>query len=107
MVKRCNDVGVSIYVDVVFNHMTADAQPAYGTGGTTADPDNFSYPGVSYSAQDFHTPPCQIKNYNNATEVRNCELSGLHDLDQSKKHVREEIVKFINNIISLGIAGIR
>lgn len=31
MVKRCKDVGVNIYVDIVFNHMTA--ADGAGTGG--------------------------------------------------------------------------
>ncbi|XP_029680697.1 alpha-amylase A-like [Formica exsecta] len=110
MVNRCKKVGVQIYVDVVVNHMSADAQPAYGTGGTSADPKDFSYPGVPYSSQDFHTPPCQIQYndyFNNATKVRDCELNGLHDLDQSKKHVRSKIIGFFNKIIDLGIAGLR
>ncbi|XP_011700977.1 PREDICTED: alpha-amylase A-like [Wasmannia auropunctata] len=107
MVKRCRKVGVRIYVDTVINHMTGPAQNAYGTGGTSAKPENLSYPGVPYTSKDFNHPVCTIQNYNNATEVRNCELSGLHDLDQSKKHVRDKIVKFYNHIIDLGIAGIR
>lgn len=107
MIERCKKAGVQIYVDAVINHMTADILPAYGTGGTSADPKDFSYPGVPYTSQDFHTPPCQIQNYNNATEVRDCELSGLHDLDQSKEHVRNEIIGFFDRIIDLGIAGLR
>ncbi|XP_029669332.1 alpha-amylase 2-like isoform X1 [Formica exsecta] len=107
MVNRCKKVGVQIYVDVVVNHMSADAQPAYGTGGTSADPKDFSYPGVPYSSQDFHTPPCQIQNYNNATEVRDCELSGLHDLNQRKDHVRSEIIEFFNKLVDLGATGLR
>lgn len=107
MVERCNKVGVRIYVDAVINHMTANAQPAYGTGGTSAKPDNFSYPEVSYSSEDFNHPVCTIQNYNNAIEVRNCELSGLHDLDQSKEHVRNKIAEYLNKVIDLGVAGFR
>ncbi|XP_071555474.1 alpha-amylase A-like [Temnothorax nylanderi] len=106
MVKRCNKVGVRIYVDAVINHMTGPAQPAYGTGGTSAKPDELSYPGVPYTSEDFN-PPCAIQNYNNATEVRNCELSGLHDLNQSKMNVRNKIIKYFNKVIDLGAAGFR
>jgi len=106
MVERCNKVGVRIFVDTVVNHMTADAQPAYGTGGTSANPEQRSYPAVPYSKKDFH-PSCQIQNYNNATEVRDCELSGLHDLDQSKECVQDKINEFFNKVIDLGVAGIR
>ncbi|XP_012219815.1 alpha-amylase 2 [Linepithema humile] len=107
MVRRCNKANVRIYVDVVINHMTADADNAIGTGGTRADPRNFDYPGVPYTIKDFHTPPCAIDDYNDPEEVRNCELSGLHDLDQSKEHVREKIVEFLNHAIDNGIAGFR
>lgn len=106
MVKRCNAVDVRIYVDIVVNHMTADVSPAIGTAGSTANTSTRSYPAVPYSIIDFH-PICAINNYNNAIEVRNCELSGLHDLDQSREHVRNTIVNFINKIIDLGVAGIR
>lgn len=106
MVSRCNKAGVRIYVDTVFNHMTGSANPAYGTGDSSAVPDQLSYPTVPYSVEDFHKP-CLIQNYNNATEVRDCELSGLHDLDQSKEHVREKIVEFLDKIIDHGIAGFR
>ncbi|KAL0105211.1 hypothetical protein PUN28_016692 [Cardiocondyla obscurior] len=107
MVKRCNKVGVRIYVDTVVNHMSGDANPAYGTSGASAKPNELSYPGVPYSSKNFNHPTCTIQNYNNATEVRNCELSGLHDLDQSQKYVRDKIIKFFNKLIDLGVAGLR
>ncbi|XP_011866201.1 PREDICTED: alpha-amylase A-like [Vollenhovia emeryi] len=107
MVERCNKAGVRIYVDTVINHMSADAQPAYGTGGTLAKPDNLSYPGVPYSSEDFNHPACTIHDYNNAAEVRDCELSGLHDLNQTKVHVQDKIVEYFNKVIDLGVAGFR
>ncbi|KAG5306614.1 AMY1 amylase, partial [Acromyrmex insinuator] len=107
MVKRCNKAGVRIYVDAVINHMTVNVRPAYGVGRSSAQPDKLRYPAVPYTSKDFNHPTCTIRNYNNATEVRNCELSGLHDLDQSKSHVRKKIVQFLNSLIDLGVAGIR
>ncbi|RLU18783.1 hypothetical protein DMN91_009140 [Ooceraea biroi] len=106
MVRRCNDAGVRIYVDVVFNHMSGDHNDAMGTGGSKANTYNFSYPSVPYTRSDFHTP-CAITNYQDAVNVRNCELSGLHDLDQGIEHVREKIVNFLNGLIDVGVAGIR
>lgn len=106
MVRRCNNAGVRIYVDVVFNHMTGDHDNARGTGGSTADTHSRSYPAVPYSHFDFHYP-CAITNYNDAGNVRNCELSGLHDLDQSKEYVREKIVNFMNEAVDAGVAGFR
>lgn len=80
MVDRCNRVGVRIYVDIVFNHMTGKRGKIVGTGGTTADVDKLEYPGIPYSADDFHFPACIINNYNNPSEVRNCELVGMLSL---------------------------
>lgn len=107
MVDKCNKANVRIYVDVVFNHMTANVQPAVGTAGTSAKPNEFSYPRVPYSYNDFHQPSCIVKNYTNATEVRNCELLGLHDLDHSRWRVKRKITKLLNKLISYGVAGFR
>lgn len=107
MVRRCNNVGVRTYVDVVFNHMAADqGREAVGTGGSKANPNNKNFPAVPFSEWDFHSS-CGIYNYRDAYEVRNCELVGLKDLDQSKEYVREKIVEFLDHLIDLGVAGFR
>ncbi|KPU77312.1 uncharacterized protein Dana_GF27675 [Drosophila ananassae] len=105
MVRRCNNAGVRIYVDVVFNHMAADGG-TYGTGGSTASPSSKSYPGVPYSSLDFN-PTCAISNYNDANQVRNCELVGLRDLNQGNSYVQEKVAEFLNHLIDLGVAGFR
>ena len=106
MVRRCNAVDVRIFVDVVINHMTGDQSPAVGTGGSIANTSARSYPSVPYDASDFHKV-CAIKNYQNATEVRDCELNGLHDLDHSRESVRGPIVDYLNRLIDAGAAGFR
>lgn len=106
MIKRCNKVGIRIYVDAVFNHMSSDYKSPVGTGGSTANTYEKDYPAVPYSAKDFHKP-CKIQNYKDSEEVRNCELSGLKDLDQESPYVRDRIVDFLNKLVSLGVAGFR
>lgn len=106
MVRRCNNVGIRIYVDIIINHMAANQNPAIGTGGSTANPSIKSYPGVPYSEYDFN-PTCAINNYNNPYEVRNCELVGLRDLNQAVPWARDRIVDFLNDLIDLGVAGFR
>lgn len=106
MVDRCNRAGVRIYVDVIPNHMTAVEDRPVGTGNSTADVAKRTYPAVPYGPSDFHQF-CAISNYNNATEVRDCELVGLPDLNQNVPHVRERIVEFMNRLIDHGIAGFR
>lgn len=108
MVERCNKVGVKIYVDVILNHMTGSSTSyALGVGGSTADTLNFDYPAVPYTKDDFHTPTCSISNYDNPEEVRNCELVGLHDLNQTRPCVRQKMLTFLNKLISCGVAGFR
>ncbi|XP_076259627.1 alpha-amylase-like [Rhynchophorus ferrugineus] len=103
MTKRCNQVGVRIYIDLVVNHMASST--GQGTAGNTCDPGSKSYPAVSYSYENFHES-CDI-DYNDAASIRNCELSGLKDLDQSQDYVRGKIRDYMNHLISLGVAGFR
>lgn len=106
MVKRCRVAGIRIYVDVIANHMAA-VQPsqAIGTAGSEANPSTLSYP-VPYTDSDFHEK-CAITDYQNATNVRYCELVSLPDLDQRSMNVRRRIVDFMNHLVDLGVAGFR
>ncbi|XP_053676132.1 alpha-amylase I-like [Anopheles nili] len=104
MVRRCQRAGVRIYVDVVVNHMAAVG--GYGTAGSPSDPANKAYPGVPYNRSHFHAN-CTIRNYQNATEVRDCALNGLPDLNQTEPFVQERIVDFMNRLIGFGVAGFR
>ncbi|XP_056641155.1 alpha-amylase-like [Diorhabda sublineata] len=104
MVQRCNNAGVRIYVDAVFNHMSATS--GSGTAGNTCDIGSLSYPAVPFGSGDFHSS-CDINNYQDANNIRNCWLSGLPDLDQSKDYVRQKIVEFLNHCVDLGVTGFR
>lgn len=78
-----------------------------GTGGTVSQPSQRQYPGVPYGPPDFNFPICTITNYNDPNQVRNCELVGLHDLNQGSEYVRGKIVDFFNHLVDLGVAGFR
>ncbi|KAB0794345.1 hypothetical protein PPYR_11184 [Photinus pyralis] len=108
MTRRCNAVGIRIYADVVINHMSRESlrPPAVGTGGSFADPAAKSFPAVPYGEGDFN-PTCAINNYADVTNVRNCELDRLKDLNHGSNYVREKIVEFLNHLVSLGVAGFR
>nr|AAW66411.1 Amyrel [Drosophila sternopleuralis] len=107
MVRRCNDVGVRIYVDVLLNHMSGDFPgTARGTAGSVAQPSSKSFPGVPYTAQDFH-PSCEIYDWNNRFQVQQCELVGLKDLDQGSDYVRTQLIEVLDELITLGVAGFR
>lgn len=76
MVSRCNRVGVRIYVDIVFNHMTGEKGSIVGTAGSTANADKLDYPAIPYGPDDFHYP-CTVDNYQDPSNVRNCRLVGM------------------------------
>lgn len=102
MCRRCNAVGVRIYVDVVFNHMTGSG--SLGSAGNIAHLHNQTYPAVPYFKEHFNTF-CTINDWTNVNEIRNCELYGLPDLNQGHEHVRTSIANFLNHLIDLGVAG--
>uniref|UniRef100_A0A6E8VQX1 Alpha-amylase n=1 Tax=Anopheles coluzzii TaxID=1518534 RepID=A0A6E8VQX1_ANOCL len=108
MVRRCQLAGVRVYVDVVVNHMAAPGAdvPLFGTAGSPSNPGDREYPAVPYNQSHFH-PDCTIRNYQNATEVRDCALNGLPDLNQTEPYVQDRIVEFMNRLIELGVAGFR
>ncbi|KAF2973650.1 hypothetical protein EK904_010999, partial [Melospiza melodia maxima] len=71
MVKRCNDVGVRIYVDAVVNHMcgAAGGSGTHSTCGSYFNAGNRDFPAVPYSGWDFndgkcHTGSGEIESYN-------------------------------------------
>jgi alpha-amylase len=103
MTRRCNAVGIRIYVDLLLNHMSATT--GVGTGGSTANAQTKDYPAVPFTAADFHAP-CEI-NWNNADSIRRCQLVGLPDLDQSRENVRAALVDAMNHLVDLGVAGFR
>ncbi|XP_073971162.1 alpha-amylase 1-like isoform X1 [Rhodnius prolixus] len=107
MVQACNKANVTVYVDVVFNHMSATLSPgAKGIGGSTADTKNKYYPAVPYAYKNFHKT-CEILSYQDAQQVRNCELDGLHDLDHSQLYVRKKVINYLNTLLKLGVGGFR
>nr|APU94147.1 alpha-amylase [Sinonovacula constricta] len=106
MVNRCRAVGVRIYVDVVVNHMAGLGQSGVGSAGSNFNSDNYDFPGVPFTREHFH-PHCEIKNYGDPNEVRNCYLVALTDLDQHNDYVRDKIAEFLNHLIDLGVAGFR
>ena len=91
MVARCKAVGVGIYVDAVINHMSAG---------------NRNFPEVPYGINDFHTCTGPI-NYTNAWQVQNCDLVGLNDLKTESDYVRGKIAAYMNDLLSMGVAGFR
>lgn len=107
MLRRCNKVGVDVFVDVVFNHMTGRyGDDVIGSSGDSMSIHHWNYETIPYTKEDFHEP-CEIKNWNNFTQVRICQFSGLPDLNQTRITVQEKITDAMNALIDFGVAGFR
>ena len=104
MVRKCTNAGVRVYVDAVINHMSATQ--GRGTGGSPEDPAHMNYPAVPYTRTDFH-PPCEIKDYNDPYQVRNCQLVGLPDLNHTLNWVQDRVEEYLNKLVDCGVAGFR
>ncbi|MFI1967857.1 glycosidase [Streptomyces cinnamoneus] len=102
MVTACHGAGVKVVVDTVINHMAA--KPGTGTGGTSYT--KYSYPGL-YQDGDFHTCRKDVTDYTSRSEVQNCELVGLADLDTGSDRVRSAVAGYLNDLLSLGVDGFR
>ena len=106
MVKTCGDNNVDVIADAVINHMANNN----GIGYAGTEFTKYDYPGL-YALEDFHqcdiTFDDSIQNYADRAEVQTCELLGLPDLNQSRPNVREKIVGYLNDLISLGVKGFR
>ncbi|KAG8555992.1 hypothetical protein GDO81_017894 [Engystomops pustulosus] len=114
MVTRCNNQGVYIYVDAIINHMcgAGGGSGTRSTCGSSYNTGNRDFPAVPYSRLDFNDGKCKsgsgdIENYNDAYQVRDCRLVSLLDLALEKDYVRGKIAAYMNNLISIGVAGFR
>ncbi|KAJ7273247.1 alpha-amylase [Mycena rebaudengoi] len=111
MVSTCAAAGVDVIVDVVFNHMTAGS----GIGFAGSQYSKYDYPAVPYVASQFHycagsNTAKDIDNFADANNVQFCEariLVGLADLAQEQPSVQKSIAAFLNDLLSLGVAGFR
>ncbi len=107
MVERCAAVGVDIYVDAVINHMTG-VYSGIGTAGTEFS--EYEYPGL-YSYDDFNhcgrNENDDIVDFNDVWELHYCELVNLADLKTSDPGVQATLAAYLNDLLSVGVAGFR
>ena len=105
MVTTCGKAGVAIIADAVINHMAAS--DIDGWAGTKHG--KYEYPGL-YNESDFHhckTTSGGIENWYDPTEIQECELLGLSDLNTSSPTVQAKIVAYLKDLLSLGVKGFR
>jgi alpha-amylase len=105
MISACHAAGIKVYADVVLNHMTGQGNGGTGDNGATFG-DKYDYPGL-YSAADFHGCQTSISNWDDQSQVWNCQLVGLADLDTGSAYVRQQEAGYLNRLIALGVDGFR
>ncbi|KAI9429333.1 glycoside hydrolase [Lactarius indigo] len=107
MIAACHGAGVGVIADTIWNHMAAEDS---GTGVLGSNFTHYNYPGI-YQHHDFHHCGLEtndnIVNYHNKTEVWTCQLDGLADLATGADHVRHQLATYTNDLISLGVDGLR
>jgi alpha-amylase len=111
MVTACHNAGVKVYADAVLNHMTGHTSGVGYAGTSFAN--QYVYPSL-YASSDFHYYPANCPNsddtvtdYNNQTDVQECQLDGLADLNTEQDDVRGTEAGYLNDLESLGVEGFR
>ncbi|QRW17462.1 alpha-amylase [Rhizoctonia solani] len=127
MVTACQNAGVGVIVDTIFNHMSG-AESWNGTAGTSFT--HYNYPGT-YQFHNFHhcglQPGDDIVDFSNRLEVQTCELLNLAEygilllnsynryhlidfwlsLATDTEYVRGRLAAYANDLLSLGVVGLR
>ena len=119
MVTTCKAAGVGIIADVVLNQTTgasSTSETKTGVAGTKYNAATGSYPGFTgsnnkyssgLSSSDFHSCTSSISDYTNQTEVQECRLSGMWDLDSSSEKVRDIQSDYLAELYNMGVSGFR
>ncbi|WP_460064828.1 carbohydrate-binding module family 20 domain-containing protein [Streptomyces sp. YKOK-I1] len=108
MVTACHDAGVKVYTDAVINHTAAQTGTGYNGTTLTSKYDTPDWdPGDYHQSDDCNDSDLVIDDWSNLSEVQNCELLGLPDLETENDNVRSGIAAFLNKQIALGVDGFR
>lgn len=114
MVSACHAAGVKVYADTVINHAAGANQTSTDSyGGDSFNPATYTYGTAGYTSSNFHfDPPCPnsdltIKDWNNATQVQECQLLSLSDLYTEQDYVRTKLAGYMNKLEGYGVDGFR
>ena len=108
MVSACHAAGVKVYTDAVINHTAAQTGTGYHGTTLTSKYDTPDWdPGDYHQSDDCADSDLVIDDWSNLSEVQNCELLGLPDLETENDNVRSGIAAFLNKQLALGVDGFR
>ncbi|MBW3079695.1 InlB B-repeat-containing protein [Bifidobacterium simiiventris] len=127
MIQTCNAQGVQIIADVVLNHTSghdvAWVDDQYGVAGSAYNGTYGRYPNIGdgvyqyeesgnnhqygLASGDFHSCRTNIADYTNVTEVQECRLSTMWDLNTGSIHVQNVQSDYLAKLWNLGVRGFR
>lgn len=108
MVTTCHNAGIKVYVDAVINHTAAQTGTGYNGTAVSNKYDTPDWdPGDYHQSDDCSDSDLIIDDWSNLTEIQNCELLGLPDLETEETNVRKGIAGFLNKMTALGVDGYR
>ncbi|KAH9054684.1 glycoside hydrolase family 13 protein [Lactarius vividus] len=108
MIRTCHAAGVGVIADTIWNHMTSQDS---GEGVAGSDFTRYDYPGI-YKDQDFHhcgrEPNDTIVDFDSQSKCGRASSAGLQStLATEMDHVRGRLAEYTNDLISLGVDGLR
>lgn len=104
MIKACNDAGVKVFADAVFNQRGNTGNE--GLGGSHFSSGGYSYPD-GFAGEDFHRKGCTISNYADAYNVRFCDLSSMPDIATDNPSTQSKIADYLASLMNMGVYGFR
>lgn len=104
MIKACNEAGVKVFADAVFNQRGTMGN--VGLGGSQFSSGGYSYPD-GFAGEDFHRNGCTISNYGDANHVRTCALSGMPDIATDNPKTQDKIADYLKSLMDMGVYGFR
>jgi alpha-amylase len=85
--------------------MTGQGSGGVGDNGTTF-PSKYDYPPL-YGPADFSACETSITNWDDESQVWNCQLDGLATLNAGLTSVQDTVAAYLNSLIALGVDGFR
>nr|WP_240978102.1 alpha-amylase family glycosyl hydrolase [Knoellia sp. DB2414S] len=104
LIDTAHSMGLKMILDVVPNH-TADYLA--GTSTTYSPSTNKPASPLDNSAYFHHNGDCRFDGSETQTQIENCDLGGLDDLDQSNSTVSSYLMATYKDWIGMGFDGIR
>ncbi|WP_051621887.1 alpha-amylase family glycosyl hydrolase [Ruminobacter sp. RM87] len=102
MIRTCNDAGVKVFADAVFNQRAGGS--GTGLGGSSYQKRTRYADG--FTSDDFH-PGCRLYDYSSADNVRLCDLNGMPDIKTDSSSTQEKIADYLATLMNMGVHGFR